>query len=118
MSRAAVSVLAFGIYMVVVGLALLVIPNVLLSLLAYPTTTEIWIRILGFVVVILGYYYIVAARFELTPFFKASVYGRPAVIVCFAAFVLVGMAKPVLVLFGLIDLLGATWTGLALRSSR
>jgi len=116
--KARVSILVFGIYMVVLGLALLVVPNVLLSLFAYPATTEMWIRILGFIVVVLGYYYIVAARYELTPFFKASVYGRPAVIVCFAAFVLLGMAKPVLVLFGLIDLLGANWTGLALRSSR
>jgi hypothetical protein len=69
------------------------------------------------VVVILGYYCIVAARFELTHFFEASAYGRPAVIVCFAAFVLLGMAQPVLVLFGLIDLLGAIWTRLALRSA-
>ena len=116
--NARVSILVFGIYMVVLGLALLVIPNVLLSLFDYPTTTEIWIRILGFIVVVLGYYYIVAARFELTPFFRASVYGRPAVIVCFAGLVLVGMAQPVLILFGAIDLLGAIWTGLALRSSR
>jgi len=117
-SRAAASVLAFGIYMVIVGLALLVVPNVLLSLFAYPTTTEIWIRILGFIVVVLGYYYIVAARYELTPFFRASVYGRPAVIVCFAGLVLLGMAEPVIILFGAIDLLGAVWTALALRSSQ
>ena len=116
--KASLSILVFGIYMVGVGLALLVVPNVLLSLFAYPTTTEIWIRILGFIVVVLGYYYMVAARFELTPFFRASVYGRPAVIVCFAAFVLLGMAQPVLILFGVIDLLGAVWTGLALRASR
>jgi Kef-type K+ transport system membrane component KefB len=116
--KARVSILVFGIYMVVVGLALLAIPNVLLSLFAYPATTEIWIRILGFVVVILGYYYLMAARFELTPFSRASVYGRPAVIVCFAALVLLGMAKRILVLFGVVDLLGAIWTGLALRSSQ
>jgi len=116
--NARVSILVFGIYMVVLGLALLVISNVLLSLFDYPTTTEIWIRILGFMVVVLGYYYIVAALFELTPFFRASVFGRPAVIVCFAGLVLVGMAQPVLILFGAIDLLGAIWTGLALRSSR
>ena len=118
MSRAAVSVFAFGIYTVILGLALLVVPNVLLSLFASPTTTEIWIRILGFIVVVLGYYYIVAARYELTPFFRASVYGRPAVIVCFAGLVLLGMAEPVIVLFGAIDLLGAIWTALALRSSQ
>jgi len=116
--KARVSIFVFGIYMVVVGLALLVIPNVLLSLVAYPTTTEIWIRILGFVVIILGYYYLVAARYEVTPFYKASVYGRPAVIVCFTALVLLGLAQPVLIIFGLVDLLGAIWTGLALHSSR
>ena len=116
MSRAAVSVFAFGIYLVALGLALLVVPNVLLSLFAYPSTTEIWIRILGFILVVLGYYYIVAARHELTPFFRASVYGRPAVLVCFAGFALLGIAEPVLVLFGGIDLLGAIWTAFALRS--
>jgi hypothetical protein len=118
MSRVAVSALAFGVYMVVLGLALLVIPNVLLGLFGYPTTSEVWIRILGFIVAVLGYYYIVAARYELVPFFWASVWGRPTVIVCFAALVILGLARPVLVLFGAIDLLGAVWTGLALRSAR
>ena len=118
MTRAAVSVLAFGIYMVVIGLALLAVPNLLLGLFGYATTTEIWVRILGFMVIVAGYYYIVAGRYELTPFFRATVYGRPAVIVCFSAFTLLGMAEPVLVLFGIIDLLGAIWTALALRSSQ
>ena len=117
MSRAAVSMLVFGIYTVVVGSALLFVPNVLLSLFAYPTTTEVWIRILGFIVVILGYYYIVAARYGLVRFFRASVYARSTLIVFFAILVLLGMSEPVLVLFGAIDLLGAIWTGVALRSS-
>jgi protein-S-isoprenylcysteine O-methyltransferase Ste14 len=72
-----VSVLAFGIYMVLVGLALLAVANVLLSLLAYPTTTEIWIRTLGLAVVILGYYYIVAARFEIPPSSEPRSTGAP-----------------------------------------
>jgi uncharacterized protein YacL len=117
MSKAAMSALVFGIYMVVLGVSLLIAPNVLLSLFAYPTTNELWIRVVGMVVAILGYYYIEAARNELTSFFKASVRARPAVIVVFIAFVALGLAKPILILFGVIDLLGAIWTGLALRSS-
>jgi len=117
MSKAAVSVLVFGIYMVILGLIMLVFPNQLLSLFAYPTTTEVWIRILGFIVAVLGYYYLVAARYELKPFFWASVYGRPVVIVVFAGLVLLRLAEPTLVLFGAIDLLGAIWTAWALRSS-
>ena len=117
MSKAAVSVLVFGVYTLVLGLTMLVIPNQLLSLFAYPTTTEVWIRILGFIAAILGYYYVVAARYELTPFFWASVYGRPLLIVCFVGLVLLRLAEPILVLFGAIDLLGAIWTAWALRSS-
>lgn len=43
---------------------------------------------------------------------------RSSVIVFFGAFVLLGFVSPVLILFGLVDLLGAVWTALALRSER
>ena len=118
MSRAAVSILVFGVYVMVMGVLLLTIPNVLLGLVGYPTSHEVWIRVLGVVTLAMGYFYVVAGRNELVSLFKASLFTRPSLIVCFAAFVLLGMAKPVLVLFGAIDLLGAIWTGLALRSAR
>ncbi len=118
MSRAAVSVLVFGVYVVVMGVLLLTGPNALLGLVGYPTTDEVWIRVLGVVTLALGYYYIVAARNEVTSFFSASVFARPLVFIFFFTFVALGMAKPVLILFGVVDLLGAIWTGLALRSSK
>jgi hypothetical protein len=115
MSGAAKSVLVFGVYMSVMGVLLLAFPNVLLGLLGYPTTEEVWLRVLGVVTAILGYYYSVAARNELTSFFRASVFARPLVIVFFFAFVALGIAEPILLLFGVVDLLGAVWTGLELR---
>jgi len=115
MSRAATSILVFGVYVMAMGVLLLTVPNVLLATVSYPTTSEVWIRVLGVVTLILGYYYIVAGRNEVTSFFRASLLTRPSLIVFFAIFVTVGMAEPVLVAFGLIDLLGAVWTGLALR---
>lgn len=117
MSKAAKSVVVFGIYLVVLGLALLIVPNALLTLFAYPTTNEVWIRVVGLLVLVLGYYYIEAARSELRVMFKASVRARPALIVFFTILVALGHARPVLVLFGAIDLLAAIWTALALRSS-
>ena len=117
MSKAAKRILVFGIFIVLVGVGLLIMPNVLLTLSGYPTTSEVWIRVVGLVVAILGYYYVEAARNELTSFFWASVRARPVVIVCFIALVALGLAKRILILFGAIDLLGAIWTGLALRSS-
>ena len=118
MSRAAVSILVFGVYVMVMGVLLLTIPNVLLGLVRYPTTDEVWIRVLGVVTLSMGCYYVVAGRNELVSLFKTSLFTRPSLIIFFAAFVAVGLAKPVLILFGAIDLLGAIWTGLALRSSR
>lgn len=58
-----------------------------------------------------------AARTELTAFFRWTVYVRSTIIVFFALFVLTGAAGPTLLLFGVVDLLGALWTGLALRRS-
>ena len=118
MSNSARSVLVFGLYLVVLGIVLLVVPNFLLGMFVLPSTTEVWIRVAGMLVLFLGFYYIQAARKEMTDFFRWTVYVRPTVIVFFAAFVLLGFASLPLILFGVVDLLGAIWTGLALRSPK
>ena len=117
MSKPAKSILVFGIYMAATGLGFLVIPNILLDLFGFPTTDEPWIRVVGLLVLILAFYYIQAARQEVEQLFRWSLYCRPAAFVVFTSFVLLGLAKPMLILFGLIDLLGAIWTGVALRGS-
>lgn len=115
MSKPATSMLVVGIYMLIIGAVLLSMPKVMLTVFTCPTTDEVGIRLLGLVVAILGYYDIVAARHELVDFFKATVYARPVVILVFTVFVVPGMAKPILILFGAADLPRAMWTGLALR---
>jgi|ERR1035437_1348979 hypothetical protein len=116
MSRPARSVFAFGMYLVAVGLALVALPNPLLALLRFPTTHEIWPRVVGVVALVLAYYYLQAARHELTAFFSWTVRARAAVFVAFAAFVLLGLAPAPLALLGTVDLAAATWTAMALRS--
>ena len=118
MSRSARSVLAFAVYLFGLGLVLLVAPNVLLQLFGVPVTGEVWIRVVGMLVLFLGFYYSRAASREMTEFFRWTVFVRSTVIVFFTAFVLLGFVSPVLILFGAVDLLGAVWTGLALRSQR
>ena len=51
---------------------LITTPNTVLGLLGMASATEPWIRVLGVVVGVLGAYYIVAARAELTAFFRAT----------------------------------------------
>jgi hypothetical protein len=118
MSNAAKSILVFGIYLVVIGLGFLIVPNIPLALFGFPTTNEPWIRVVGMLVLILAYYYIQTARSEMQLFFRWTVHTRPLVLVCFIVFVALGLARPTLILFGVVDLLGAIWTGLALRSSQ
>lgn len=115
MSRAAVSLFVFGIYLLGLGGLLMVIPNTFLSLFGLPPTHEVWIRVVAMLVLILGCYDVLSARAELTSFFRWSVWLRGSVIVFFGAFVALGMVQPVLLLFGAVDLAAAAWTALALR---
>jgi hypothetical protein len=116
MNRASRSILVFGIYLVATALLLVSTPNTLLGVLRVAPTTEPWIRILGIVVGVLGGYYIAAARAELTPFFRATVWGRSVVLAALCFLAVLKLAPPILIGFGIIDALGALWTWSALRS--
>jgi len=116
MSKAATSVFWFGVYLVALGATLVVVPNVPLSLFGMPPPDEPWIRVAGMLVLLLAYYYIQCARAGLRRFFELTIPARGAVIVFFAAFVALGFAKPTLLLFGLVDIVGAIWTVIALRA--
>ena len=115
MSRAAKSLFVFGIYLCVLGLVLLLVPNLLLQFFGVPPTNEVWIRINGMFVVCLSFFYVQAARNELTIFIRWTVWARVAVIFYFVAFVLLMSAPKALLLFGSIDLSSAIWTWIALK---
>lgn len=117
MSRAARSVLVFGIYLIAVGVGLVAIPNTVLGPLGFSASQEFWPRVVGVLALCLAYYYIHAARHELTAFFRWTVQVRAAVFVIFGALVLLKAAPPSLALLGAVDLLAAGWTALALRAS-
>jgi hypothetical protein len=118
MSKSAFSVKAFGIYLLVLGAGLTLAPNLLLSVFGMPTTSEVWIRVVGVLVFNIGVYYVYAARGEARAFFQASVYTRTLVLASLAAFAVLGLASPVLILFGAVDFAGGIWTQLALRAER
>lgn len=118
MSKPAFTVKAFGLYVIVLGIALVLAPKLLLALVGMPPTTEVWIRVVGVLAFNIGVYYVYAARCEARAFFQASVYTRVLVLVSFATFAGLGLASPILVVFGLADFAGAVWTLLALRAEK
>jgi hypothetical protein len=117
MSRAAISVFVFGLYLYGLGATLLIFPNPFLAVFGLPPVGDIWIRALGMAFLFLATYHVVAARHEFVPLFRLSVVLRSLVIVFFTAFVLLGFVDPILIAFGGFDLAGAIWTATALRQA-
>jgi len=115
MSKSATSVKVFAGYLLLLGLALVLSPNTLLRAFRMAPTGEVWIRVVGMLVLVLAFYYWNAARNELRSFFRWTVAARTSVLLFFIAFVVADLASPMLILFGVIDLAGAAWTALALR---
>jgi hypothetical protein len=109
------SVYYFGIYLILVGISLVVVPNFVLSLLFLPATSEVWIRIVGVLVFNIGVLYYVMAPENNRMFMILTVYLRASVFVWFVLFVVIGWAPAMLIGFGVVDLLGAIWTYSALK---
>jgi hypothetical protein len=118
MHPAAASIKYFGVYIVVTGLGLMLAPGLVLAPLGVPTPTEVWIRAVGALAVVLGYYYWTCGNANAVEFFRATVRGR----ILFAALMvllIVLFAAPLqLVLFAAIDLAGAAWTARGLRQGK
>jgi hypothetical protein len=113
-SKATFSARVFAVYVFVVSTVLVVAPNVLLAFFGIASTSEVWIRVAGVLAFNIGIYAWVGARHR--PFLEASVYTRALVCAAFVVFALLGLASPMIVLFGLIDLAGGVWTWLALKA--
>jgi len=107
--------LVFGVYLLALGLFLLIAPNVLLRIFGLPEVNDVWIRVVGMMLVLFAYYDIQAARKNVTDYFRWSVVARGSVIIFFGVFVILDWVKPILLIFGGIDLLGALWTYFALK---
>lgn len=116
MSKSAFSLRVFSIYMFALGSVLVAAPNLLLSLFGVPETDEVWIRVVGVLVLIVGYLDFMASRNELLAFFRWSIAARLSVPAFFVTFVALGFAPPILILIGAIDTAGAIWTAACLRA--
>ena len=115
MTASAHSVFVFGLYLIVQGSILVFGPNILLELVGIQPSTEVWVRITGFAVFVLGYYYIGNARAGLQSFFKLTVHIRIVQFFFFLVLVLLEMAEAMLLAFAAVELLSGLWTLLCLK---
>jgi hypothetical protein len=116
MDRAAKSVFVFGIYLTLLGCALIAAPDALFAWFGLPPLYGAIGPVLGTLVILIGYLCLRAARAGRKAFFHWSIHTRCWVLMTFGTYVVLGLAPPALLLFGSLDFLGAVWTAYGLRS--
>lgn len=99
------------------GIALIVAPGMVMSLLGIAPPSEIWIRVLGVLALVVGYYYLACASGEAIAFYRATVAGRFGFAGLLVVLVALYGAPIQLLLFGLVDVAGSVWTSRGLRGS-
>ncbi|EKD85581.1 MAG: hypothetical protein ACD_37C00684G0007 [uncultured bacterium] len=115
MTYPAKTVLYFGIYLLFEGAILFFVPNVLLSLAGLPETNEVWIRLVGMSLLILGYYYIRSAYKELKEFFYWTVQIRILQFFVIISIVLFNLGEAVLISFAFVEFVSGLWTWRAIK---
>ncbi len=118
MTNSAKSVFFFGVYLAIAGATLVLIPDLVLQMLGLPAPTEGWIRVVGVLTMVIASFCMQAGRANLTPFFQWTVYSRCFVFLCFLGLVLFRLVPPIVLVFGIVDLAGASWTAWTLRASQ
>jgi hypothetical protein len=118
MTKAAKSVYYFGFYLLGLSMLLVFVPNTLLKLFMLEPTEEVWIKVLGAVVFLLGIYYVRTAPTNNEVFIKTTVLNRLLILGWFLLFVILGWGSPFLLLFAGVDVLGAAWTWYELRKGK
>ncbi|ROZ71473.1 hypothetical protein [Ramlibacter sp. WS9] len=117
MKSPAFTIKVFGVYVVLTGITLLLIPNVMMSMLGAPEAKDVYVRVLGALAIVVGYYYWACGVGGATAFFKATIPGRLLFFALGVSLVLLAGAHPTLIGFGLVDVAGAAWTWMALRAT-
>ena len=116
MTRAGKSMFYFSFWVFLCGIGLMILPAWTLSFLDIHLSDYIAVRLFGMVLLYLGIYYVVVSRNPgCRPFIRATVFTRATALPAVAIFVLLGLAKPVVISFVVVDALGAFWTWRALK---
>ena len=118
MKMRSISMVVFAAYLFCLGLIFVLMSNPVIALFGFSPTTEVWIRILGYVLGALAFYYFMAVRENSENIYSWSVYARLPVLPTFTAFVFAGVGPPIILLFGTFDTVCAIWTWRALKKEQ
>ncbi len=117
-SKSAQSLFVSGVYLIFLGSALLLAPHTGLSLMGLPDTNEVLLRTVEFLLLGFAFYYIQVARHNVAAVFPWTIYTRSLVIIFWGIMVAQRIVRPVVLFGGLIDLIAAIWTAIAIRADK
>ncbi|OWY24254.1 hypothetical protein C7N43_16355 [Sphingobacteriales bacterium UPWRP_1] len=106
------------IYMLGMGVGLLFFPNLLLGIFSISPATDVWVRVVGALALVLTFYYYTMLRQQNTTFFWATVWGRYAFCITLAGLVAFGFGETPLYLFAALEFLLAGWAHFALTNTK
>ena len=118
LSKNYLSLTVQSVYVVLTSLQLIFVPNMLLGMFGFEPTSEIWIKVLGLVVLSLYFLYNGINKSNNAELVWATVYSRVLVGTGFLLLVLTGQAKAALILFAGIDIVTAIWSWQELKKVR
>jgi len=118
MSKARVSIIAYGVYLAGAGIVLALIPNVLMDLARIPEDHGFWVRLAGCLAFVLAIKGIYISTAENVSFFRFDNFTRSFAGTFMLILVLTGIAPKILLVLAAIDYGGALWTELAIRADR
>lgn len=117
MSKTALSVYMFGLYAIFgVGLPFLLIPHFAIGLFGMTAGDDMWIRLLGLFVLIMGCYYVMAVRVDFEQFYGWTIPARYATATFMTVAPIAGIVAPTILIFAAVDGIAATLTLLAKRA--
>ena len=118
MDKTSLSIRFYSFYLFLMGLGMVLMPNFFLTILGFEQTAVIWIRMLGLFTFTTGIYYFYSSAHNQTAFYKATIFGRIFFFVMTVIFVFAFHQPLTLALIGSVDLMGALWTYLTLKTNK
>lgn len=114
------SLYVFGAYLILIpGLGLMCCPDTLLELFQLEYDDQLWIaRMVGLLTFCIGVLEICIAKYAVAPLYKVTVYLRYFAAAFMAGLWIMNQVGVMILMFALVDFLGATWTLYTLSDSK
>jgi hypothetical protein len=113
-----VTLYVFATYLSLFGGALMFKPQRVMVMVGMQPNPFVWPRIVGALMIVLAFYYAMAAFSRLYKFMRWSVYARTMVAMFFTMFVMMEWCSPLIMVAAAVDLAAAGWTFYAMNQDK